>query len=110
MRWRMRIWEESFCAGAPTCSKPSRWTIIFRLLPLPLLLAAPCLGAAALDAFDYKDTAALRLVWSPQGESPMPEATLGGDQQRAMRLACPFSRLKDWRFYWDRDLKAGLGS
>ena len=79
------------------------------VLMLVLILASQA-RALVLDNFGYKDTAALQAVWQAQGESKAPEATMGGDMVRAARLACPFSALKDWRVYWDRDVKADLSS
>src|SRR5579859_3446989 len=65
--------------------------------------------APVIDRFQYADEAALQKVWKPMGaESPMP-AVVAGPEGRAMaRFDCPFSTLKDWRVYWDRDLKLDL--
>jgi uncharacterized lipoprotein YddW (UPF0748 family) len=76
---------------------------------LMIMMFAATAGAATLDTFDYKDSAALQAVWQGQGESRPAELTMSGDMVRAAKLTCNFSAVKDWRVYWDRDLQADLG-
>lgn len=79
-----------------------------RALVMAMLMLGGALQALTLDKFEYKDSASLRAVWQPVGESKAPEATMGADMVRAAKLPCHFSTLKDWRVYWDRDIKVDL--
>ncbi|MES2202201.1 MAG: family 10 glycosylhydrolase [candidate division FCPU426 bacterium] len=77
-------------------------------LILALMLAASSARAQKLDDFSYADSAALQKAWVAQGDSKKPLASIGGDMVRAGRMTCDFSAIKDWRVYWDRDLKVDL--
>jgi uncharacterized lipoprotein YddW (UPF0748 family) len=87
-----------------------RATLILTLALALLLPLATRSNAEVLDNFNYKDNAALQTAWLPQGESKPALLSMSGDMVRKAQLPCGFSALKEWRVYWDHDLKANLSS
>jgi hypothetical protein len=79
-----------------------------RMLLMAMLALGSGLQALTLDAFDYKDAAAAAQAWKPAGESEAPGILKGRDGVHAASFPCRFSAMKDWRAYWDRELKADL--
>ena len=79
-----------------------------RMLLMTMLALGAGLHALTLDAFDYQDAAAAALAWKPKGESEAPAMLRGRDGVHAASFPCRFGALKDWRFFWERDLKADL--
>lgn len=72
---------------------------------LCFLPALQTLGhARVLDAFEDRSDAAARARWVAGGSAP-PVSARGGN---GLVFDCPFGRLSDDRFYWDRDLTLDL--
>lgn len=72
------------------------------------LWVTPVIHAAVVEPVAYEDVAALSAAWKPQGESQAPTLSMGGDLKRAIRFPAAFSTVKDWRVFWDLDVKADL--
>lgn len=66
-----------------------------------LLMAVPA-AAAPVDDFQYADDAALAAAWRPANEDSAAPSLRSAEGSKFARFDLPFSRLKDWRFNWDR--------
>lgn len=68
-------------------------------------LSALCLAASAqaapIDAFTYKDEAALDAAWKPGNADSGSPSLRSQEATKYARFELPYSKLKDWRFSWD---------
>lgn len=82
---------------------------MLKIFGLALLLLTGRLAAAPMDAFGYADEAALGAAWAPSNADSQAPALKSAEGSKFARFDLPYSRLKDWRFSWDRDGRWDLG-
>jgi uncharacterized lipoprotein YddW (UPF0748 family) len=82
---------------------------------VPIVLIALCigmlqtpLGAQPVEQAPFDSDAVLTGNWRPAGASQSPTLVMGAGSKRALRFQARFSRISDWRVYWDQDLTADL--